>query len=57
MDWDDYQSTETIYEWLDSIQAEFPQFITLEELGHTYEGRPIKLVKLSKKEVNTSTFR
>lgn len=51
MNWEDYQSHETINEWVDSLQAEFPSLITVQEIGRSYEGRPIKLVKLSHNEV------
>ena len=51
MDWFDYQRVETIYEWLDKIKTDFPDFITVETIGTTYENRPMKLVKLSKKKV------
>jgi Zinc carboxypeptidase len=50
MNWIDYHSTETIYEWIDALQAEFPQYITVEEIGRSHEDRPMKLVKLSKKQ-------
>lgn len=51
MEWEDYQSLETIYAWIDEIQAEFPNWITVEQIGTSYEGRPLKVVKLSKREV------
>lgn len=51
LDWIDYHSLAHIYEWLDKIKLEFPQDITVEDIGTTYEGRPLKLVKLSKRAV------
>lgn len=50
-DWEDYHSLDTIYAWVDSIQLEFPNFISVETIGNSYEGRPIKVIKLSKKQV------
>lgn len=51
MNWTDYHSLETIYDWIDELQQEFPQWITVEEIGRSYEGRPLKVVKLSKRQV------
>lgn len=51
LDWIDYHSLDHIYMWLEKIRLEFPQFITVQDIGTTYEGRPLKLVKLSKRAV------
>lgn len=51
MAWDDYQSVDTIYEWLDSLQADYPDFVNVTTIGTSYEGRPLRLLKLSKKAV------
>ncbi|CRL07711.1 CLUMA_CG020665, isoform A [Clunio marinus] len=56
MNWDDYQSLETIYEWIGFLQRDFPEFITVEDIGLSYEGRTIKVVKLSKKQNNRAIF-
>ena len=52
LDWDDYYSVEKIHKWLDSIQEEFPSYVNVTTIGTSYEGRPLKLLKLSKKDVN-----
>lgn len=54
MNWDDYQSVATIYDWIESLRLEFPDWITIEEIGYSYEGRPIKVVKLSKNPAQVS---
>lgn len=51
MEWTDYKSVETIHEWLDSLQAEFPGIVTVTNIGYSTQGRPLKLLKLSKKAV------
>lgn len=56
IDWQAYYSYQEIYAWLDTLQAKFPEFITVEEFGRTYEGRPLKIVKLSKQQVIEITF-
>lgn len=56
MDWTDYHSLETIYEWLDTVKAAFPDIVTIETIGESYERRPLKLVKLSKKQVIAISF-
>lgn len=56
MEWTDYHSVETIHNWLDSLQKDFPNFINVTTIGTSYEGRPLKLVKLSKKPVINYKF-
>lgn len=51
MDWVSYHNLTEIYDWIEALQEEFPAIITIEDLGTTYEGRPFKLVKLSKQQV------
>lgn len=51
MEWTDYHSVETIQKWLDGLQIEFPNFVNVTTIGNSYEGRPLKLLKLSKKAV------
>lgn len=51
MEWTDYHSVETIQKWLDGLQIEFPNFVNVTTIGTSYEGRPLKLLKLSKKAV------
>lgn len=51
LDWEDYYSVDEIYAWVDSIQQEFPTWITVEDIGYSHEGRVMKVVKLSKKQV------
>lgn len=52
MNWEDYQEIETIYDWIDSLQVEFPQFVNVTTIGYSSEGIPLKLLKLSKKAVS-----
>ncbi|CRL06537.1 CLUMA_CG019442, isoform A [Clunio marinus] len=56
MDWTSYYSTVEIHVWLDKLQQTFPQYITVEEIGKSFEGRSLKLVKLSKKQNNRAIF-
>lgn len=51
LDWISYHPYTSINAWLDRLQAEFPQFVTIETYGYSYEGKPLKLAKLSKKAV------
>jgi hypothetical protein len=51
MTWTEYHNYQTIYAWMDSLKLEFPDFVTIEEIGKTYEQRPIKLIKISKQKV------
>lgn len=43
----DYRPLETINSWLDLLAQLFPQLLSIEDIGKTYEGRPYKVVHLS----------
>uniref|UniRef100_A0A182PI26 Zinc carboxypeptidase A 1 n=1 Tax=Anopheles epiroticus TaxID=199890 RepID=A0A182PI26_9DIPT len=49
MDWDHYYQLETIYAWMDMLAERYPDFVSTLEIGKSYEGRPIKGVKLSRR--------
>lgn len=51
IDWQAYYSHDEINAWVESLKEEFPQWISVEDIGHSYEGRRMKVVKLSKKAV------
>lgn len=52
-DWTDYKTYAEIYDWLDQQLVAFPTVLSNVELGNTYQGRPIRMVKLSYKAVST----
>ncbi|EAT32581.1 AAEL015272-PA [Aedes aegypti] len=54
-DWNHYFHLETIYAWMDEL-AQKHSFITVTSLGISYEGRPIKGIKLSRKPDNKAIF-
>ncbi|XP_053698029.1 zinc carboxypeptidase-like [Sabethes cyaneus] len=54
-DWNHYFYLETIYAWMEDL-AKKHDFITVHSLGSTYEGLPIKGVKLSRKTGNKTIF-
>jgi hypothetical protein len=56
LDWENYHTLTEIYDWLNALQTEFSEFLSVEEIGRTYEGRSLKLVKLSKKTVIEISF-
>ena len=43
----EYRPLETIDAWLDIIQQTYPDIITLEEIGHSFENRAYKVVHFS----------
>lgn len=53
--WNNYFHLETIFAWLDKQIAE-NDFVTPILLGSTYEGLPIRGVKISKKSGSTGIF-
>ncbi|XP_007524266.1 carboxypeptidase A1 [Erinaceus europaeus] len=42
-----YHTLEEIYDFMDMLVAENPQLVTKQEIGKTYEGRPIYVLKFS----------
>lgn len=55
LDWTHYHHLETIYAWMDELAAKH-SFITVLSMGTTYEGLPIKGIKLSRKQDNKAIF-
>ncbi|XP_047735543.1 carboxypeptidase B-like [Hyalella azteca] len=47
MSWDAYYNYDEINAWLDSLAAEYPSIATVTDVGTSYEGRTMKLLKLS----------
>ncbi|CAN3375515.1 hypothetical protein DIURU_005747 [Diutina rugosa] len=43
----EYRSLDTIYSWLDMLQQTYPEVLAVEDIGETYEGRPIRVVHFS----------
>lgn len=54
--WQNYYHLETIYAWLDHLAKEYDDVITLIDAGTSYEGVPLKGVKLSYKKDNKAVF-
>jgi hypothetical protein len=55
MGWNNYYHLETIYDWMELL-ARRHTFVETFELGRSYEGLPIKGVKISKRPGNTEVF-
>lgn len=53
--WDNYYHLETIFSWMDKQIAE-NEFVEALSLGTTYEGLPIRGLKISKQRGNTGIF-
>lgn len=45
----DYRNLEDIHQWLHLLQETYPELISLETIGRTYEDRPFRVVHLSVK--------
>ncbi|KAJ6640791.1 Zinc carboxypeptidase A 1 [Pseudolycoriella hygida] len=54
--WKTYYELETIYAWLDHLAETYSDLISVIDIGKSFEGRPIKGVKLSHKKNNTAVF-
>ncbi|XP_074533448.1 carboxypeptidase A4 [Halichoeres trimaculatus] len=42
-----YHSLETIYSWMDTLVAQYPKLISKQEIGRSYENRPMYALKFS----------
>uniref|UniRef100_A0AAG5DGG9 Peptidase M14 domain-containing protein n=1 Tax=Anopheles atroparvus TaxID=41427 RepID=A0AAG5DGG9_ANOAO len=54
--WEDYYTLEEIYEWIDGMVAQYPSVLSVSTIGQTYEGRDMKVIKLSYKAGNVGIF-
>lgn len=53
---DRYNLLEEIYQFVDDIQLENPETATVITIGESFEGRPLKVVKISKNDNNPAVF-
>ncbi|KAJ6648918.1 Zinc carboxypeptidase, partial [Pseudolycoriella hygida] len=56
VDWTGYHNYTTIYAWLDELLETYPHILTPHIIGISYQGRPIRAVKLSHKIGNPTIF-
>lgn len=54
--WTSYHTLDSIYSWLDSLNAEYPETVSPLIIGTSFEGRPIRGVKISKRSGNPGIF-
>nr|XP_019550760.2 zinc carboxypeptidase-like [Aedes albopictus] len=54
--WEDYHTLEEIYAWLDELVVQHGDVLSVETIGHSYEQRELKVIKLSYKEGNPGIF-
>lgn len=52
--WNKYHDLNVIYKWLDQLLEEYPNVLTNYVYGKSYEGRPLRAIKVSHKKVLTS---
>lgn len=56
MEWTQYHGLYDIYYWLDNLAVEYKRIVTAYTIGYSYEGRPIKAVKISAKRGKKAIF-
>ncbi|XP_030372593.1 zinc carboxypeptidase [Scaptodrosophila lebanonensis] len=56
MEWTQFHTLDEIYAWLDVIEARYPNIVTPFIIGNSYEGRPIRGIKISYKPGNKAVF-
>lgn len=53
-DWRSYYHLDTIYDWIDHLRDKYANIVQRIDVGNSYEGLPIRGIKLSKKKNNTA---
>lgn len=49
--WKNYYNLEATYKWLDQLLTKYPKVLTNYNYGKSFEGRQLRAVKVSHKEV------
>ncbi|KAH8397389.1 hypothetical protein KR222_001710 [Zaprionus bogoriensis] len=55
-EWTQYHTLDEIYDWLDLLEARYPNIVTPFSIGKSYEGRSIRGIKISYKSGNSAVF-
>lgn len=53
--WKKYYNLDAIYAWLDQLLEKYPKVLTNYNYGKSYEGRTLRAIKVSHKEVGKKT--
>nr|ACO11155.1 Carboxypeptidase B [Caligus rogercresseyi] len=53
IDWNDYYGLEDIYTYLDQITVGKESYVSVETYGYSFEGRPLKLIRISRAGANS----
>ncbi|KAH8307011.1 hypothetical protein KR044_003180 [Drosophila immigrans] len=56
MEWTQYHTLSEIYAWLDVLELHYPDIVTPFSIGNSYEGRPIRGIKISYQQGNPAVF-
>lgn len=56
MNWDKYQRLDVIYGYMDYLAQTYPNLVTVGVIGNSYEGRPIKYIRISSGKPNPNVF-
>ncbi|XP_075152249.1 zinc carboxypeptidase-like [Haematobia irritans] len=56
MEWTKFHGLDDVYNFVDNLTMSFPTTITPYTIGYSYEGRPIKAIKISHKPNNKAIF-
>ncbi|XP_055308598.1 zinc carboxypeptidase-like [Sitodiplosis mosellana] len=54
--WKNYYNVSTIYAWLDDLLQKHPNILTNYNFGTSYEGRPLRAIKVSYRKGNPTIF-
>lgn len=49
--WKQYYNLSDIYDWLDQMLDKYPHLLTHYNYGNSYEGRPLRAIKVSHEKV------
>lgn len=54
MTWTAYQRLATIYNWMDAMAEKYPSLVTVQDVGKSTEGRPLRVMKISTAGANST---
>ncbi|GAB1860577.1 Carboxypeptidase B [Camponotus japonicus] len=56
MEWTTYHQLADIYGYLDFLAETYPDFCSVQTIGHSIEGRPLKVLRISNGKLNASAI-
>lgn len=56
MTWEYYHKVDDIHGYLDYLAQTYPNIVTVQTIGNSVEGKPLKVIKISSGEPNSKSI-